>query len=458
MHIISKNIKALRLERGWTQQEMADMLFVTRQTVSNWENGKALPDVETLLQIAEKLDIDVNELVYGKRQPDEKLKRDLLKTIFCLAILYIIQFIVNIINQKYFINNYRMSAFHFYYFTIDPLKLFFKGVLLIQFLKSCGIIKRTKGIKYIGIYKYFLVGLFFLFSICPFESYKIDFFSILFDLKIGKFANATYFSSADYALNLPVWMVSIRDFLTGIAFSGSKFYRPPYYLIFALLGLGYELAKPYKHENNLPYLPNINDIKNAVKDITSNPSVYIKKFTENCKESFKFITSKSLFVRNATLLLIVLFLLKMLTGRFTTLFRKRVYTGITLPLTVFTTGILVAILFKRIVTVYKTDGFRTRKMISALSLILLALSLIACVPEIAREIMILLDRYGIITVTGTYDITGWVLTPPLWFDRLNEFFVKMNTSSKILWWAVLGFVNEIAKPYHGKEKYNNTDK
>ncbi len=248
MHIISKNIKALRLEHGWTQQEMADMLFVTRQTVSNWENGKALPDVETLLQIADKLDIDVNELVYGKRQPDEKVKRDILRTIFCLAILYISQYIVNIIHQKYFVNNYRLSAFHFYYFTIDPLKLFFKGVLLIQVLKSCGMIKKTKGIKYIGIYKYFLVVLFFLFSICPFEIYRTDFFSILFDLKIGEFANATYFSSADYALNLPVWIESVRNFITNIAFSGSKFYKPPYYLIFALLGIGYELAKPYKQK------------------------------------------------------------------------------------------------------------------------------------------------------------------------------------------------------------------
>jgi transcriptional regulator with XRE-family HTH domain len=78
MHIIAKNIKQLRQEKNWTQQEMADMLFVTRQTVSNWENGKALPDVETLLQIAEKLNIDVNDLVYGKNNSNEILKKDTL--------------------------------------------------------------------------------------------------------------------------------------------------------------------------------------------------------------------------------------------------------------------------------------------------------------------------------------------------------------------------------------------
>ena len=39
MHSIAKNIKMIRKEKGWTQQQMADFLFVTRQTVSNWENG-----------------------------------------------------------------------------------------------------------------------------------------------------------------------------------------------------------------------------------------------------------------------------------------------------------------------------------------------------------------------------------------------------------------------------------
>ena len=89
---------------------------------------------------------------------------------------------------------------------------------------------------------------------------------------------------------------------------------------------------------------------------------------------------------------------------------------------------------------------------------LFTLSFAAFIPYILREIMVILDRINIISVTGTYDITGWVLTPPLWFDRLNKFFIKINTSSKIWWWAVLGFVNEVAKPYHGKEKYNNADK
>ena len=66
MHNIAKNIKIIRKEKGWTQQQMADHLFVTRQTVSNWENGRALPDLETIEQISRKLEIDSQYMLYGK--------------------------------------------------------------------------------------------------------------------------------------------------------------------------------------------------------------------------------------------------------------------------------------------------------------------------------------------------------------------------------------------------------
>ncbi len=66
MHSISKNLKNIRKKKGWTQQQMADCLFVTRQTISNWENSRALPDLETIEQISQKLEIDSQYLLYGK--------------------------------------------------------------------------------------------------------------------------------------------------------------------------------------------------------------------------------------------------------------------------------------------------------------------------------------------------------------------------------------------------------
>lgn len=66
---ISKNIKRLRQQAGMTQEQMAEKLFVTRQTVSLWENGKTQPDIQTLEHIAECFDVDLMTVLYGAAAP-----------------------------------------------------------------------------------------------------------------------------------------------------------------------------------------------------------------------------------------------------------------------------------------------------------------------------------------------------------------------------------------------------
>ena len=61
------NLKRLRKEKGATQDDLAQRLHVTRQTVSGWETGRCQPDIETLMALAEALDADVNELIYGTK-------------------------------------------------------------------------------------------------------------------------------------------------------------------------------------------------------------------------------------------------------------------------------------------------------------------------------------------------------------------------------------------------------
>ena len=63
MRDIGKNLKQLREQKGLKQDELAELLFVTRQTVSNYENGRSRPDIETLMKIAEILEITANELL-----------------------------------------------------------------------------------------------------------------------------------------------------------------------------------------------------------------------------------------------------------------------------------------------------------------------------------------------------------------------------------------------------------
>ena len=56
---IGSNIKKLRTGQGLTQDQLAERLFVTRQTVSNWERGASQPDLEQLEAIAAALGVEV---------------------------------------------------------------------------------------------------------------------------------------------------------------------------------------------------------------------------------------------------------------------------------------------------------------------------------------------------------------------------------------------------------------
>ena len=58
----------LRKKRGLTQEQMAEMLFVTRQAVSRWENGETTPDTDTLKLISRTFDVSINTLLGAPRQ------------------------------------------------------------------------------------------------------------------------------------------------------------------------------------------------------------------------------------------------------------------------------------------------------------------------------------------------------------------------------------------------------
>ena len=58
---ISDLIKSARIEKGLTQQQLADVVFVTRQTISKWELGKSVHDQASLILLYQYLDIKDNE-------------------------------------------------------------------------------------------------------------------------------------------------------------------------------------------------------------------------------------------------------------------------------------------------------------------------------------------------------------------------------------------------------------
>lgn len=89
MRDIGKNIKQLRVQKNMTQDELAEKLFVTRQTVSNYETGRSRPDVEMLAKIAEVLDTDANTVIYGIPNENGR-KKEYIAAVFGGAVILLL--------------------------------------------------------------------------------------------------------------------------------------------------------------------------------------------------------------------------------------------------------------------------------------------------------------------------------------------------------------------------------
>ena len=62
---LGSHIKAKRAELGISQDELAGRIYVSRQTVSSWENDKTYPDVQSLLLLSQVFGTTIDELVRG---------------------------------------------------------------------------------------------------------------------------------------------------------------------------------------------------------------------------------------------------------------------------------------------------------------------------------------------------------------------------------------------------------
>ena len=72
---LNEKIYDLRKKMGLSQEELAGRLNVSRQTVSKWELGDSVPDVDKVVAMAELFDISLDELVLDKK-PDERKTDD----------------------------------------------------------------------------------------------------------------------------------------------------------------------------------------------------------------------------------------------------------------------------------------------------------------------------------------------------------------------------------------------
>ncbi|MDE5835041.1 MAG: helix-turn-helix domain-containing protein, partial [Ruminococcus sp.] len=62
---IGKSIRRIRTENNMSQEDFAEIFFVTRQTVSNWENEKSYPDLSTIVKISDRFGVSLDTLLKG---------------------------------------------------------------------------------------------------------------------------------------------------------------------------------------------------------------------------------------------------------------------------------------------------------------------------------------------------------------------------------------------------------
>lgn len=72
---IGKFIASCRKEKDWTQEELADILFVDRATISKWERGIYIPSNEILLKLQELFNVSINEILFGEKRNNRNTEK-----------------------------------------------------------------------------------------------------------------------------------------------------------------------------------------------------------------------------------------------------------------------------------------------------------------------------------------------------------------------------------------------
>ncbi|MDQ0061679.1 helix-turn-helix domain-containing protein [Paenibacillus harenae] len=109
--IFGEKLKSERKNKGWSQEELAEKLFVSRQSVSKWENNQNYPSIEIIIKISDLFGVTIDELLRSDEELTKKVINDgkklaypRLKLIFDVvfligAILWIIKLGVFMLNK-----------------------------------------------------------------------------------------------------------------------------------------------------------------------------------------------------------------------------------------------------------------------------------------------------------------------------------------------------------------------
>ncbi|WP_375179729.1 helix-turn-helix domain-containing protein [Enterococcus rotai] len=125
MDSLGYKLKTLRTQKNYTQEELAKQLFVTRQTISKWENGKTVPDIQTLNKICDFYNIQLSFLLSEESSEkkesfhNEKLIKYLA---ICINIVIVMILLFNLIQSAFFLHTHSVFTWFI---------LFLLGVILL---------------------------------------------------------------------------------------------------------------------------------------------------------------------------------------------------------------------------------------------------------------------------------------------------------------------------------------
>lgn len=97
MHI-GQRIKQIRTEKNLSQEDLARDLAISRQAVSKWENGSALPDIENLMYISDMYGLSLDTLIKGDHDIENKIVADsAAKKWHWLSIVFFVALVIYIV-------------------------------------------------------------------------------------------------------------------------------------------------------------------------------------------------------------------------------------------------------------------------------------------------------------------------------------------------------------------------
>ena len=171
MRDIGKNIRTLRSQRNMTQDELAQKLYVTRQTVSNYETGKSRPDIEMLERIARVLDTDLEAVLYGPQKSDEVRRLGLICIAAVLAGILLAVLIPTA--RELARNTFRLGFLSQLVLVFVPLYFLLLGWLAARFL-AAGLKWKPLSLRWAGaVLAALLLCWFLLMAVC-YWGYPMD--------------------------------------------------------------------------------------------------------------------------------------------------------------------------------------------------------------------------------------------------------------------------------------------